>query len=118
MFASLIGYGIAVHFVLYSGKKHECRLVFIYGYFSAARCNGTGAVLVILDHAEQRDVYAKLPEYRLNSIDLTFAAVEEDKVGETSEAFVRFVFILVMGEASAEDLVHAGKVVLCRDILY
>ena len=77
-------------------------------------------MVVILDHAADRDVQAQLLQDLGRDVDLSASAVHEDEIGKTCKAAqfhieVLFLHLLLLlqpvAEAPGQDLVHAGIII-------
>ena len=68
----------AVNLFLNCGNKGK-RLTFgIDRYLAAVICNGSGSVLIILNHAVNGDIISECSDNRQNRVDLSLSAVEKN----------------------------------------
>ena len=81
----------AVNFVLDTCYQQESGLCFGNAYLTAVAGDSSCAVVIVLYHAENRYGYIQFPQHFIDRSQLIFAAVQQDKVGETLEALVRFL---------------------------
>ena len=98
-------------FVLNTRNEIERRFQTVYLYLLAACGNCTGAVLIVLDHAEKRNIQPEFAEYRRDSVNVSLAAVKEYQVGDTREVFVTLAAD-DMHKTAAKDFLHTAVVVL------
>ena len=100
-----------MHLVLNCGNERECAAVRRHGDLTSALGNGAGAVLIILDHAEQRHGDPHRRKYRRDGADMAASAVKQYQVGQTAERLVRRLVVFIMCEPAPDHLRHAGVIV-------
>ena len=87
-----------------SAPRQESGLCFGNAYLTAVAGDSSCAVVIVLYHAENRYGYIQFPQHFIDRSQLIFAAVQQDKVGETLEALVRFLGVKVMLKAPAQEV--------------
>ena len=111
--------GVAVGFVLNVGHKGKDIAVAVYGNFAPGVIHdGTGAVVVVLDHAEGGHVFQRRTLERLfYGTHLPPAAVDEQQVGQGGKLVLRSVRLfaaaggLILGGTTGERFRQRGVVV-------
>ena len=112
----MVADGKAVHLVLNARHQREHRARRLNGDFAAVLRDGARAVLIVLYHAVYRHIDAHFAQKRTYGAHVSFAAVEQNEVGQSAEA-LGLIGGAVFFKTAADDLAHAAVVVLSDDSL-
>ena len=116
--------GKTVRFILDPGDQFEAFRMGIYREFNVMVIQASGPVVVILDHAADRNVNSQFFQYRQRNIHLSAAAVHEDQIRELGKAPVLLIHLLffqfstlfhAVAEPSRQYFPHAGIVIWTGD---
>ncbi len=112
---AVIADGKAVHLVLNGGNERKRASVGIDGNFAAVFRDGARPVPVVLYHAEQRNGKPRRVQDGLNGRHMSPAAVQQNQVRQTAEAFAAASVLPVLVKPPRNHLAHGGVVVLPDD---
>ena len=101
------GDGIAVDLLLDGGYQGEGGALGVDGDLPAVQGNGPGAVMAVLDHAEDRNGIAVAVHHRLDRRDMPLAAVQQNQVRQGAEAVV-LPFVGLAAGLLSQSLIPAG----------